>query len=190
MKTIRHIALLLLISAAVFAQTEDLGQNVFYNNEGTIALAIDAGLAVRKLDSPYVMFMLFMASQSNASLSVRREDIVMIYKGQEYKMPSLEEWRKDYRGALNDLEFYNRLGKESLASSKMRFYSFNWTYDFYPVLGRGPLPADQLSMASTIGARTKIYFKNPGFKNGDELIIKVKDHKNPEFYGFCAVLLK
>jgi len=190
MKTLRLVALFLFIAAAIFAQTEDLGQNVFYNNEGTIALAVDAGLAVRKLDSPYVMFMLFMAPPSNASLSVQRDDIVMIYKGQEYKMPSLEEWRKDYRGAQNDIEFYARLGKESLASSRMRFYSFNWTYDFYPVLGRGPLPADELSMASTIGARTKIYFKNPGFKNGDGLIIKVKDHKNPEFSGFCAVILK
>ena len=190
MKTIRHIAVLLFISAAVFAQTEDLGQNVFYNDEGTIALAVDASLAVRKLDSPYVMFMLFLAPPSNASISVQRDDIVMIYKEQEYKMPSLEEWRKEYKGSQSDIDIYARLGKESLASSKMRFYSFNWTYDFYPVLGRGPLPADQLSMASTIGARTKIYFKNPGFKNGDELLIKVKDHKNPEINGFCAVILK
>ncbi len=190
MKPIRQITLLLFIAAAVFAQTEDLGQNVFYNNEGDIALAVDAGLAVRKLDSPYVMFMLFMASQSGASLTVQREDIVMIYKEQEYKMPSLEEWRKDYRGARNDIEIYARLGKESLALSKMRFYRFNWTYDFYPVLGGAPLPADELSMASTIGARTKIYFKNPGFQKGAELIIKVKDHKNPEINGFCAVILK
>jgi hypothetical protein len=190
MKTIKHIALLLFISAAVFAQTEDLGQSVFYNSEGAIALAIDAGLAVRKLDSPYVMFMLFMASQVKSNLSVQRDDIVMIYKGQEYKMPSLEEWRKDYKGAQNDIEFYARLGKESLASSKMRFYNFNWAYDFYPVLGRGPLPADELSMANNIGAKTKIYFKNPGFQKGDELIIKVKDHKNPEYNGFCAVILK
>ncbi len=190
MKLIRPIALLLIISAAAFAQTEDLGQNVFYNSEGSIAMAIDAALAVRKLDSPYVMFMLFMAPQVSASLSVRKEDIVMIYKGQEYAMPSLEELRKNYKGAQNDIDLYARLGKESLAQSNMRFFSFNWTYDFYPVLGRGPIASDQLSMAGTIGVKTKIYFKNPGFKKGDELIIKVKDHKNPEYIGACAAVLK
>jgi hypothetical protein len=190
MKAIWRIALLLFISAAAFAQTEDLGQNVFYNSEGSIVMAVDASLAVRKLDSPYVMFMLFMGSQTNASLSVQRDDIVMIYKEQEYKMPSLEELQKNYRGARNDVEIYARLAKDSLASSRMRFFSFNWTYDFYPVLGQGPLPSDQLSMVNTIGAKTKIYFKNPGFQPGDGLVIKVKDHKNQELNGFCAVILK
>ncbi len=32
-----------------------------------------------------------------------------------------------------------------------------------------------------------MYFKNPGFKKGDEIVIQVKDHANPEVTGSCAV---
>jgi hypothetical protein len=190
MRIFRFAILLLFVSTAVYAQTQDLGQNVFFNNEGAINVCVDASLAVRKLDSPYVMFMVYMAAKENASISVHRDDVVMVYKGQEYKMPSLEEWRKNYKGGQNDIDLYLRLGKESLASSQMRFYSFPWKEDFFPTLGRGPLPADQVSMANQIGARSKFYFKNPGFQKGDQIVIKVKDHKDPEINGFCAVELK
>ena len=189
MKTIRLVLAVILVLGAAYAQTIDLGQNLFFNNENEIVVCIDAALAVRKLDSPYVMFMVFMGSKSNSSVSVHRDDVVMVYKGQEYKMPSIEEWRKEYRGGNNDIDFYVRLGKESLAQSQMRFWQYPWDYDFFPVLGKGPLPSDQVSMSGNLGARTKFYFKNPGFQKGDELVIKVKDHKNPEIIGYCAVVL-
>jgi hypothetical protein len=190
MKTLRFVALLIFVTAAASAQTQDLGQNVFFNSEGAIDVCVDASLAVRKLDSPYVMFMVYMAAKEGKSLSVHRDDVVMIYKEQEYKMPSLEEWRKNYKGAQNDIDLYLRLGKESLASSQMRLYSFPWREDFFPILSRGPLPTDQVSMANQIGAKTKFYFKNPGFQKGDQITIKVKDHKNAELNGSCAVELK
>jgi len=38
-----------------------------------------------------------------------------------------------------------------------------------------------------LGFRTRLYFKNPGFKKGDEIVITVKDDKNPELTGSCAV---
>ena len=190
MKAIKLFLAVMLVLGAAYTQTVDLGQNLFFNNEGEIVICVDAALAVRKLDSPYAMFMVFMGSKSNSSASVHRDDVVMVYKGQEYKMPSIEEWRKEYRGAGNDIDFYTRLGKESLAQSQMRFWEYRWDYDFFPVLGKGPLPSDQVSMSGNLGARTKFYFKNPGFQKGDELVIKVRDHKNPEIIGFCAVVLE
>lgn len=192
MKPVRFAIALALFLGIAQAQTVDLGQNLFFNNEGEIMVCIDAALAVRKLDSPYVMFMLFMGSKSQNNISVHRDDVVMVYKGQEYQMPSLEELRKEYRGANHDQGLYQRLGKDTLALSQMRHWSYRWDYDFFPVLavaGATTLPSDQLSMGGNIGARTRLYFKNPGFQKGDELAIKVKDHKNPEIAGFCAVAL-
>jgi hypothetical protein len=189
MKSFRLALAVIFVLGAAFAQTIDLGQNLFFNNEGEIVVCIDAALAVRKLDSPYVMFMVFMGSKSQSSISVHRDDVVMIYKGQEYPMPSLEDLRKEYRGANHDFDLYQRLGKDTLALSQMRYWNYHWDYDFFPVLGAASLPSDQLSMSGNVGVRTKFYFRNPGFQKGDELVIKVKDHKNPETFGFCAVVL-
>ena len=189
MKLLRLTLLVLVAFGVAHAQTIDLGQDVFINNEGPIVVCVDAGVAVRKLDKPYVMFMVFMGAKGDGNFSVNRDDVVMVYKGQEYKMPSVEEWRQEYRGANNDIELYIRLGKESLALSQMRFWSYPWNYDFFPVLGRGPLPSNQVSMSGNLGARTKVYFKNPGFQKGDEFVIKVTDHNNPEVVGLCAVVL-
>jgi hypothetical protein len=185
------IVLILTLSVAASAQfTVNLGQSVFYNNEGAITLVIDAALAVRKLDSPYVMFVAYMVANTNANMQVNRKDVVMVYNGQEYKMPSLEEWRKEHRGANADLTQYSRLGKESLILSELRNYNFQWDLDFFPVLGREPRHTDEGSFAGTIGFKTKLYFKNPGFKKGDEIVIKVVDSKNPEVTGSCAVVLE
>jgi len=189
MRFIRLALAVTFVFGAAYTQTIDLGQNLFFNNENEIVVCVDAALAVRKLDSPYVMFMVFMGSKSQGSISVHRDDVVMVYKGQEYQMPTIEEWRKEYRGANHDFDLYQRLGKDTLALSQMRFWEYRWDYDFFPVLGRGSLPSDQISMSGTLGARTKFYFKNPGFQKGDELVIKVKDHKNPEIIGYCAVVL-
>lgn len=187
-KACLFLAVLFFLGAA-YAQTIGLGQHLFLNNEGEIVICVDAALAVRKLDSTYVMFMVFMGSKSQISISVHRDDVVMIYKGQEYQMPSVEELRKEYRGANNDNNLYQRLGKDTLALSQMRLWSYPWNYDFFPTLGAAALPSDQLSMSGNLGVRTRIYFRNPGFQKGDELVIKVKDRKNPEITGICGVVL-
>ena len=36
---------------------------------------------------------------------------------------------------------------------------------------------------------TKCYFKNPGFKKGDKLVIRVTAKNKPEFKGEVAVVL-
>ncbi len=45
-------------------------------------------------------------------------------------------------------------------------------------------------MMNRIGFRTKCYFKNPGFKKGDKLTIKVTAKNNPELTGQVDVVLK
>src|SRR5512139_3552798 len=93
----------LALSAAGFGQTTELGQNVFTSDQGEIILTIDAALAVRKLDSPYVMFMAYMIVRGGQSYVVKRDDVTMTYNVQEYKMPSLKEWRDKYKGAQGDM---------------------------------------------------------------------------------------
>lgn len=189
MRLLKSVLFTLAAFGVAYPQTIDLGQHVFVNNEGPIVVCIDAGVAVRKMDEPFVMFMAYMGAKGDGTFSIHRDDVVMVYKGQEYKMPTLEELRKEYKGARNDMALYSRLGKESLAQSQMRYWKYPWDYDFFPVLGRGPLPSNQVSMGGTLGARTALYFRNPGFQKGDEFVIKVKDRKNPDLVGLCAVIL-
>jgi hypothetical protein len=39
------------------------------------------------------------------------------------------------------------------------------------------------------GFRTKIYFKNPGFKKGDKVMFKVWDKKNPKLSGEVSIVI-
>lgn len=191
MRALRFVFLSLLVAATGVPQTRDLGQGVFYNNEGAILIAVDAGVAIRKIDSPYVMFRAFLAANSNEDIAVNRADVVMIYKDVEYRMPTYKEFQKAYSARENDLTLYRNLGKESLALSPMRNFQFPGTADFFPVLGlTGPSMTNEGSMAGTIGFKTTLYFKNPGFKTGDTLVIKVTDKKKPELMGAVAVILK
>jgi hypothetical protein len=191
MKALRFVFLSVLVVATAHAQTQDLGQGVFYSNEGAILIAVDAGVAIRKIDSPYVMFRAFMAAGGKVDIVVAREDVVMVYKDVEYKMPVYKEFQKDYAARGNDLTLYQSLGKESLALSPLRNIQFPEAGDFFPVLGPSALSlTNEGSMAGTVGFKTMLYFKNPGFKTGDTLLIKVRDKKNPELVGAVAIELK
>jgi len=198
MKIIKSISVLLVLLLAVvgFAQetqekTEDLGMGVFANERGPILLAVDAAMVDFQIKSPYVMFVVYMASKSpNQDIVVGRDTISMIYEGQEYKMPSLKELRDNYTGAIRDVDFYRHLGKEGVIASWVRFYNFPQRADFFPPLTmRGTLAVDQASMYSFTGFRTKVYFKNPGFKKGDKLIFKVWDKKDPKIVSQVDVVL-
>jgi len=95
MKSFKKMFALLFLSVAVSAQTIDLGQGAYANDQDPIMLAVDAGVAGRILDSPYVMFVVYMASRDQKrNISVHRKDVTLVYNGQEYQMPSLKELRK------------------------------------------------------------------------------------------------
>jgi len=49
---------------------------------------------------------------------------------------------------------------------------------------------DVASFSGFIGFKSKFYFKNPGFQKGDQLVIKVKDRKNPQIAGEVEAILK
>ena len=81
------------------------------------------------------MFVLFMAARDKSvSITVAAKDVVMVYKGQEYHMPTLAELREDYSGEIRDLDFYRKLGKEGIISSWVRFYEFPERANFFPPL--------------------------------------------------------
>ena len=175
--------------ALPLVQTQDLGQGVFFNDEGAIVMALDAVVASRKLDSPYVMFVAYMGAAGNKSATVGRGDVTLIYNGKEYGMPTVEEFNAKYNGGQSDWGLYERAGKESLVLSKMRYWRYQLGTDFYALQSQGFLQVNEGSMTGSLGFRTRLYFKNPGFKKGDQIVIRVRDHSNPEVSGSCAVRL-
>ena len=194
MKPLRvALTVLALVAAAAvsYAQTTDHGMGAFSNDSGPILMAVDSQLAGRALDSPYAMFVLFMGvKDKSGSVNVASKDVVMVYKGQEYHMPSLVELRDQYSGELRDLSLYRRLGKEGLIASWVRFYDFPERANFFPPLTlSAPLPIDEGHMSAWYGFMTPLYFKNPGFAKGDRLTIKVRDAKNPSVTGECEIVL-
>lgn len=191
MKIFKSIALVLLLCAAAYGQTEDLGMGAFASERGPILLAVDAALVDFQLNSPYVMFVIYMAAKDqNKDIVVGRDTIVMVYQGKEYKMPTLKELRDNYRGEIHDVDFYRHLGKEGIIAAWVRFYNFPQRADFFPPLTMGgTLAVDQGSMYGFTGFRTKAYFKNPGFKKGDKVTFKVWDKKNPNTTGQVDVVI-
>jgi len=191
MKALKVAIALLVLAAAAYPQTVDLGMGSFSNESGPILMAVDAALVNRSIGSPYAMFVLFVGIGDNkGSVSVAAKDIVMVYKGQEYRMPSLSDLRKNYGGEIRDLEFYARLGKEGLISSWIKFYDFPDSDHFFPPLTLSSnLALTEGHMSAFRGFMTPLYFKNPGFAKGDKLTIKVRDVKNPAVTGECEVVL-
>lgn len=191
MKSLRFAFLFFVLLAAAYPNTVDLGMGAYSNDTGAVLVAVDAALANRTLDNPYVMFVAFLASKDqNQPITVAAKDVVMVYKGQEYPMPSVKELRANYNAGVRDIDLYRRLGKEGIGSSWVRFYQFPEKANFFPALTlTSTLAVDEGYMLGTKGFLTPLYFKNPGFAKGDTLTIKVRDKKNPGLTGECEVVL-
>ncbi len=98
MKALKVALAVFVLAAAAYPQTVDLGMGAFANESGPILMAVDASMVKRGIDSPYAMFFLFMGvNDKKGSATVAAKDIVMVYKGQEYHMPSLSELRGKLR---------------------------------------------------------------------------------------------
>jgi hypothetical protein len=189
MKIARFVFLLLVIFAVAYPGTENLGMGAFSNTDGAILMTVDAALVNRTLDNPYVMFVLYVGAKDRP-ITISRDGVVMVYKGQEYALPSVKEVRENYSGGIRDLEFYGRLGKEGVVASWVRLYEFPNRANFFPPLSQNSeLAVDTGSAVNDKGFHTPLYFKNPGFAKGDTLIIRVRDVKNPELTGECEVVL-
>ena len=192
MQILRCTLVILLAFSAGFAQTQKLGMGSFANEKGPIMMAVDASLAIQQLDQPYLMFVLYMAAKTNSqNITVSRDDVVLVYNGQEFHLPTVKEFRQNYNGEIKDLDFYRHLGKEGIFSSWIRVYTFPKNDDFFPPNSQGTsLAAEQASMYNFTGFNTLLYFKNPGFKRGDKITIKVKDKKDAALTGEVDVVLQ
>jgi hypothetical protein len=179
-----------LLTLMLSAQTVDLGNHVFYNEEGPINIAVDANMAVRILDSPYVPFVLYIGADPRIIANIDRNDVTLIHDGRSYQMVGIKELRKEYDQDTRDWRMYSRFSKENLALSRMRYYRFQTQYDFFPPRASNLRVTDEASVSETIGFRTFAYFKNPGFKDGDQIVINVVDKKDSEVWGASAVLLE
>ena len=192
MKAIRLILLMVIVSLILSAQTIHVGQHVYYNEEGAVNIAADASMAVQRLDQKYVPFVLYLGTDEKTSIQIPRENVVLVYKDQEYSMPALKEFRKEYSYDNRDARQYNNFyqGIQSLVATQMRTYNFSLQDQFFPSRNSGSLAVNQASLAGSIGFVSFVYFKNPGFQFGDTVVIKVFDKDDPDIWGAVAVELK
>ena len=190
MKLLKIGLVLGLLTLMMSAQTVDLGNHVFYNEEGQVNLAVDANMAVRVLDNPYIPFVLYMGADPSVNANINRSDVTLVHDGRSYQMVGIKELRKEYDQDTRDWRMYSRFSKENLALSRMRYYRFQTRYDFFPARSSNLRVTDEASVSETIGFRTFAYFKNPGFKDGDTIVINVVDKEDSEIWGASAVQLK
>ena len=183
------IAFTALAASLAATQTIDLGQFAFLNNEGPLNVLVEAGIAANYLDSPYSFFVLHLGMDANRHGTIDRGSITLIYKGKEYKMPELREFRRNYNQERRDIRVYRKMGEEPWISAGMNTYQYNPEFDFFPLRHESSRSTERGSLSSTIGIRTKVYFKNPGFEPGDRFIIQVQDSKNPAVVTNVVVVL-
>jgi len=150
MKLLRITLIALVLSAVAYPQTADLGMGTFSSENGAILMTVDASLVNRIVGSPYVMFVVYLGSKEQGqAITVAAKDVVMVYKGQEYPMPSVKELRENYSGEIRDLDFYRRLGKEAVAASWVRMYQFPESSNFFPPLTQAAaLPTEEGHMVA------------------------------------------
>ncbi|MGD9345083.1 MAG: hypothetical protein PVH84_04425 [Candidatus Aminicenantes bacterium] len=183
MKRVRIVFCIGLLCLFLLSQTEELGQNVYYNEKGTINLAVDATIAVYDLEKDYIPFVLFMGTDARSKAVVHRNAVTLIHKDREYNMPDIQEFRRKYRGENRDLKIYSQFGKKNLVTPKMHHLRFQSAYDFFPQRAETTRLIDEIEITGLIGFATWAYFVNPGFEAGDTVVIKVVDKTNPDVWG-------
>ncbi len=190
MKKWMILLVVLFITVSLSADNEYIGQNAYHNDAGQINIAADAVLVIRDLKSPYTPFYLFLGADRDAKAAINRDSVTLIHNGQEYKMPTLAELRSSYNRDNRDLGTYQRMGKQALITSKLRGYDFQENVNFFPGRTESMVGTEGGSISSNIGFFTRVYFKNPGFEEGDIITIKVQDKNDPSISGSIEIILK
>ncbi len=190
MKKWMTFLLVLCIALTLSAKNEYIGQNAYHNDGGQINIAADAVLVIRDLKSPYTPFYLFFGADKDVEATISRDSVILVHNGQEHKMPSLAELRSNYNRDNRDLGTYLRMGKQALITSKLRGYDFQDNVDFFPGRTESMIHTQEGSISSNIGFFTRVYFKNPGFEEGDIITIKVRDKDDPSISGSIEIILK
>lgn len=190
MKKWMTFLLVLCIALTLSAKNEYIGQNAYHNDDGQINIAADAVLVIRDLKSPYTPFYLFFGADKDVEATISRDSVILVHNGQEHKMPSLAELRSNYNRDNRDLGTYLRMGKQALITSNLRGYDFQENVDFFPGRTESMIHTQEGSISSNIGFFTRVYFKNPGFEEGDIITIKVRDKDDPSISGSIEIILK
>lgn len=190
MKKWMTFLLVLCIALTLSAKNEYIGQNAYHNDGGQINIAADAVLVIRDLKSPYTPFYLFFGADKDVEATISRDSVILVHNGQEHKMPSLAELRSNYNRDNRDLGTYLRMGKQALITSNLRGYDFQENVDFFPGRTESMIHTQEGSISSNIGFFTRVYFKNPGFEEGDIITIKVSDKDDPSISGSIEIILK
>jgi hypothetical protein len=190
MKKWMTFLLVLCIALTLSAKNEYIGQNAYHNDDGQINIAADAVLVIRDLKSPYTPFYLFFGADKDVEATISRDSVILVHNGQEHKMPSLAELRSNYNRDNRDLGTYLQMGKQALITSNLRGYDFQENVDFFPGRTESMIHTQEGSISSNIGFFTRVYFKNPGFEEGDIITIKVRDKDDPSISGSIEIILK
>lgn len=183
MKTAGIVCCFGMLSLFLMSQTEELGQNVYYNDEGKINIAVDASVAILDLKKRYVPFVLFMGTDPETRAVVHRDSVFLVHKENEHKMPGIQEFRRNYRGESRDLKLYAQFGKSNVITPKMQHLRLQSLYDFFPQRTESSRLIDEIEISGLVGFVTWAYFINPGFEAGDTVVIKVVDKDNPDVWG-------
>ncbi|NOY23239.1 MAG: hypothetical protein GXO70_06995 [Acidobacteria bacterium] len=170
-----------------FGKTRHLGNYSYINTDGAIHIAVNAAVAAKNLNRKYLPFIAYMGCAVGKMAVVERKSIVLEYKGNEYHLPTMKELRQNYNRDVMDMTLFAR-EIEHIFPSEMSNYRYQPWIDFCPARTepRKLAPGD-VTLTSSTGVKTKLYFKNPGIKKGDTAVLKVVDKKNPDINGSITI---
>jgi len=177
----------MLIGTFGFAKTRHLGNYSYINTDGEINIAVNAVVAAKNLNLKYLPFIAYMGCDVGSMAVVDRNSIVLVYQGKEYHMPTLKELRQNYNRDVMDMTLFAR-EIEHIFPSEMSNYKYQPWVDFFPARTEPrKLSPNDVTLTSSTGVKTKLYFKNPGIKKGDTAVLKMVDKKNPDIRGSITI---
>jgi len=184
------VTLVLFLAVSLLAQTEYLGDGIFVNHEGKINVMVDSGLAARYIEEDYVMFMVYMLMDKGSSANIDRKSVFIIYNGENIYMPTIQEFRENYKSDVRDRRmFHKTLQGDNYSTSQFLGFLINGSQDFFPARNENKTPSQRMTLSSSYTSKSKVYFKNPGFKAGDLVRLIVRGSENAAIVGSCSFKL-
>lgn len=185
----KSILVLMVLGIATFGfgKTRHLGNYSYINTDGEINIAVNAAVAAKNLNLQYLPFIAYMGCDVGSMAVIDRKSVVLLYKGKAYHLPTMKELRQNYNRDVMDMTLFAR-EIEHIFPSEMSNYTYQPWVDFCPARTEPrKVPSTTVTLSSSTGVKTKLYFKNPGIKKGDTAVLKVVDKKNPDIKGSITI---
>ncbi len=179
-KILLVLAILALVVPGVTAGesgTRHLGNYTYINTDGPIRMKVNASVAAKNLERDYLMLVLYCNTQPNDTATVTRSDITLIYADNEIEMPSLRSFRENYAKDMQDLALLSREFEPIAPLGNSRFQR---NVNMFPARNQNVVLTDDFSISYSLGARTVLYFKNPGIEKGETAVLQVKAQEKPD----------